>query len=355
MVSTAFTFGYQREALRNRLVPGVGVAYLPRQVEQRGAGMAHASIGVRPAAEILYRALLRRPRRRDTELAAELSWPVEQVQEIVDDLRAEGLVARSGDDVLAVRAVEPRLALRAMTARRLDGPAAGPLPSPITVERFIALHEAAGERFRAEPGGSADELSALAERLAAGVEQELVLLVPRHVPGSYEFSGQVVGDVLRRGGTVRAVWGADFVADPAAVAHARWLGGRGAVPRAAAHVPLRAMIMDREAAVLVDEAGEVRWLLTGKALAGVLDLADQLWEQGAEVRAGAAVLPEESPLPRNAMVLRLLADGLTDDAVARRIGVSVRTVRNDVASVMVSLGARSRFQAGVRAARLGLP
>jgi DNA-binding NarL/FixJ family response regulator len=115
------------------------------------------------------------------------------------------------------------------------------------------------------------------------------------------------------------------------------------------------MIMDREAAVLVDEAGGVRWLLAGPALTAVLDLAEQLWEHGTEVRASAAVLPDPSPLPRNAVVLRLLADGLTDDAVARRIGVSVRTVRNDVASVMVSLGARSRFQAGVRAARLGLP
>lgn len=317
--------------------------------------MAHASIGVAAAAEILYRTLLRRPRWRDGELAAELGWPVAQVRAAVDELRAEGLLAGSADDVLAVRAVEPRLALRAMTARRLDGQPGGPLPSAIAVERFIALHEAAGERFRAERGGSADEASALAERLAAGVERELILLVPRYSPGAYEFTGQVAGDVLRRGGTVRAVWGADFVADPAVVKHARWLGARWAVPRAVARVPVRAMIMDREATVLVDEAGGVRWLLTGAALVAVLDLADQLWEHGAEVRAGAAVLPEESPLPRNALVLRLLADGLTDDAVARRIGVSVRTVRNDVASVMVSLGARSRFQAGVRAARLGLP
>jgi DNA-binding CsgD family transcriptional regulator len=317
--------------------------------------MAHASIGVARAAEILYRVLLRRPRWRDGELATELRWPLDDVQAAVDELRADGLLAQSADDVLAIRGFEPRLARRAITARRLAGKPGGPLPSAIAVERFIALHEAAGERFRAEPAGSADEVSALAERLAAGVERELTLLVPRQLPGSYEFAGQVAGEVLRRGGTVRTVWAAYFVADPAVVRHARWLGARGAVPRAAARVPVRAMIMDREAAVLVDEAGAVRWLLPGPALATVLDLADQLWEHGAKVRAGAAVLPEESPLPRNALVLRLLADGLTDDAVARRIGVSVRTVRNDVASVMVSLGARSRFQAGVRAARLGLP
>lgn len=69
-----------------------------------------------------------------------------------------------------------------------------------------------------------------------------------------------------------------------------------------------------------------------------------------------AIERREIPQPpaRNHVVLRLLADGLTDDAIARRIGVSVRTVRNDVAGAMTRLQARSRFQAGVRAVQLGL-
>lgn len=317
--------------------------------------MAHPSIGIAPPAELVYRALLRRPRRRQSDLAADLGWLDGEVRDAVDELRGEGLVAQSADDLAAVRAVEPRLALRAMTARRLDAQCGGPLPGAVAVERFVALHEAAGERFRGPRGGGLDEVSALAERMAAEVQRELILLVPGHEPGSYEFTGQVSGDVLRRGGSVRAVWGADFLAEPSVAEHARWLGARWAVPRTVARVPVRAMIMDREAAVVVDETCGTRWLLTSSAIAPLLEFAEQLWAQGAEVRAGAAALPEPSSLPRNALVLRLLADGLTDDAVARRIGVSVRTVRNDVASVMVSLGARSRFQAGVRAAQLGLP
>ncbi|MCM4081122.1 helix-turn-helix domain-containing protein [Paractinoplanes hotanensis] len=53
-------------------------------------------------------------------------------------------------------------------------------------------------------------------------------------------------------------------------------------------------------------------------------------------------------------MLGLLATGLTDESVAARLGVSERTVRRTMAAVMARLGARSRFQAGLIAARQGL-
>ncbi|MCG5214059.1 helix-turn-helix domain-containing protein [Streptosporangium sp. KLBMP 9127] len=52
-------------------------------------------------------------------------------------------------------------------------------------------------------------------------------------------------------------------------------------------------------------------------------------------------------------VLRLLATGAKDSAIARSLGVSIRTVTRTVGELTRILGATSRFQAGVRAARLG--
>lgn len=46
-------------------------------------------------------------------------------------------------------------------------------------------------------------------------------------------------------------------------------------------------------------------------------------------------------------IVRLLSEGLTDESVADRLDVSIRTVRRHVADLMVVLGASSRFQAGV--------
>ncbi|ADP82749.1 LuxR C-terminal-related transcriptional regulator [Pseudofrankia inefficax] len=53
------------------------------------------------------------------------------------------------------------------------------------------------------------------------------------------------------------------------------------------------------------------------------------------------------------LLLALLADGLKDEAVARALGVSVRTVRRMVAELMHRLDARSRFQAALLAQRKG--
>jgi DNA-binding CsgD family transcriptional regulator len=56
---------------------------------------------------------------------------------------------------------------------------------------------------------------------------------------------------------------------------------------------------------------------------------------------------------RHREVVRLLASGLTDEAIARKLGLSDRTVRRIVADLMQQIGAESRFQAGVKMVRLG--
>jgi DNA-binding NarL/FixJ family response regulator len=53
-------------------------------------------------------------------------------------------------------------------------------------------------------------------------------------------------------------------------------------------------------------------------------------------------------------ILRMLGAGLKDEAAARSLGLSLRTYRRRVAELMASLGAESRFQAGLRARELGL-
>ena len=52
-------------------------------------------------------------------------------------------------------------------------------------------------------------------------------------------------------------------------------------------------------------------------------------------------------------ILSGLSAGLTDEAIAGRLGISVRTCRRHVATLFQVLGATSRFQAGVLAAQRG--
>ncbi|MBX6389074.1 MAG: LuxR family transcriptional regulator [Frankia sp.] len=59
------------------------------------------------------------------------------------------------------------------------------------------------------------------------------------------------------------------------------------------------------------------------------------------------------PSPAELLLLRLLAEGVKDEAAARTLGLSVRTVRRMVAELMRQLDARSRFQAGILATQRG--
>ncbi|MFD0381692.1 LuxR C-terminal-related transcriptional regulator [Streptomyces stramineus] len=48
-----------------------------------------------------------------------------------------------------------------------------------------------------------------------------------------------------------------------------------------------------------------------------------------------------------------MAQGHTDESAAKQLHISPRTARRMMASLMDRLGARSRFEAGLKAARLG--
>ncbi|WP_051966300.1 helix-turn-helix transcriptional regulator [Kitasatospora mediocidica] len=80
---------------------------------------------------------------------------------------------------------------------------------------------------------------------------------------------------------------------------------------------------------------------------------DYAWQAGADFEAEDVSYGDTLGDVR-ATILDLLASGLKDDVVARRIGMSSRTFRRHISSIMDELGADSRFQAGVAAARAGL-
>ena len=58
--------------------------------------------------------------------------------------------------------------------------------------------------------------------------------------------------------------------------------------------------------------------------------------------------------PRELDVLGLMADGLTNRAIAHQLGLSEFTVKSHVNAILRKLGAQSRTDAAMRAARLGL-
>ena len=306
-----------------------------------------SGLGLDSGAEPVYLAALTRPRWRLQDLTRHLDRGDGSVAETVERLRADGLLVASAEEPGAVRAVDPALALPALAASRVWGLNAGDArPQALAIARLIARHRPVG----ADRVTGLDAIGALAERLAAMAKREVVVLAPNYRTGSFEFSSLIAEAVLRRGAQLRQVWRADLIRTPAVAAHATWLRARNAPPRIVPTLPIGLLLVDRSTAVVVRESDAVVHR-TASSVAPLCVLADQVWGKGAAPNVRRRI-PDETP--RHRKVLRLLADGLTDDAIARQVGVSVRTVRNDMAAAMISLDARSRFQAGVRAAQLGL-
>ena len=64
--------------------------------------------------------------------------------------------------------------------------------------------------------------------------------------------------------------------------------------------------------------------------------------------------PSDELTPREREVLALLVEGLSNRAIGERLGISEHTAKFHVTAVMQKLGAQTRTEAVVKAARLGL-
>nr|WP_281379827.1 helix-turn-helix transcriptional regulator [Flexivirga oryzae] len=80
-----------------------------------------------------------------------------------------------------------------------------------------------------------------------------------------------------------------------------------------------------------------------------------VWHLGTPWRPGTTPSSDYDLLdPRDRNILRLMAGGVSDAAIARQLGISSRTVERRVRVLLDRLNATTRFQAGVLAARQGL-
>lgn len=246
------------------------------------------------------------------------------------------------------------------------GTATSLLVAPL--ERSMYQHRELTDRLRAridaidEPAtGAIDHVAGVVEirglvKLAGDVcRDELAILRPA---GDDDLLDQLLDPcyrVLDRGVSVRLLCPHRTRADFTARAKAAHLIDAGASLRTLSRIPQVGIIFDRRLAVVVTlpdtPAGEpaARRVSDRDVVGFLTELYDQMWDSAipfVSVEPGYEGVVDD--LQRS--VARLMAEGLTDEAVARRLGMSVRTCRRYVAALLQNLDAVSRFQAGVRAA-----
>ncbi|NEY30950.1 erythropoiesis-stimulating protein [Streptomyces sp. PRKS01-65] len=176
--------------------------------------------------------------------------------------------------------------------------------------------------------------------------------------------------VLARGVEMRTIHLAATAAVPHVAEYLRQLAELGGQVRTAQLLPMRMIIIDHTLAFVpmprpLRPADETISLvrLRGEVLVGILEeIFEHDWARSTaplppapqDRKKPQTTAPGTSPLTaRQREVLQMLAAGLTDEAISRKLGVSERTVGRHVAELITQLQAESRFQAGFNAARLG--
>lgn len=287
-------------------------------------------------------------------LAEDLSVDPIVVSGALSELQQVGLIAADGADLVAS---PPRIPLEVM-ASKAAGQAAG----------LRDCAEQLAARWNTEHSVDPDvrvitreqECDALSEQIhdhATTLVRALSIgpvrpdAVPTVQRGSVE--------ALRRGVNYHVVYGAQILQIPAALDAVQSSIAAGEQARVVQGVPVNLIIGEDYALLLYpspDRTGRHQLQINRRsALYDVLvALSENYWWMAAPLSPTA--MPEHdlaAPLEAARQLLSLLTVGLTDEAIARELDVSERTVARRVSALQQQLGARSRFQLGMQAARFG--
>lgn len=337
-------------------------------------GMVVTSLGAAGIGELdesVYRYVLAHGDVTPAALATALGIGTERAARSLDRLRTDGLLHRLGGRLRRYGPSEPRVAVEALLRARtaeLDATRAA-------VDELTALFHNGQS-----PGRDTDAIQVLHGADALGhwfvrLQQEAreeVLSLDRP-PYALTFSNPIEPVTLGQGVRYRVVYAPEALDQPGGLDEIRRQVAGGEQARVMPGLLLKMTVADRRRALLPLSLDftRVRAVVVHRStlLDGLVDLFESYWRRAAplsRVLATHSAVPEpadadpevaqpaaEPPDPDDRALLAMLVSGLKDEAVARQLGWSLRTMRRRVQRLHQRLGATNRFQAGVQAARRG--
>ncbi|MFF3109372.1 LuxR C-terminal-related transcriptional regulator [Kitasatospora sp. NPDC057904] len=318
-------------------------------------------LGLSSDGERVYRTLLAQPSWKLTDIAAHLTLTDRHVRSALDELADLALLRPAGGPADELLPISPSVGLATLLARaeaeladrqrRIEATRAA-------VATIAAEHDGARARESITRHEGIEAVRARIEELAAATRTEMVSLNPNsaQTPDAKAASKPLNQQLLERGVAIRCIYQDSFRNDPATLAAARWLAELGGQTRTVPTVPLLMIVIDRETVLVPIDPANSRLGALELRSPGVVTAAYALFEQ---TWLNATPFGESATRDGNELtlqereIIKLLADGHTDEIVARRLDLSTRTTRRVVAELMGRLDARSRFQAGLRIAERG--
>ena len=286
----------------------------------------------------------------------------EQATAVLDELVALGLVVRdAGGGSYSVGPVEAALG-GLVAARREELARAEVVTRQLATRATRVLERRGPEQLVGVVHGSEQIRAVQLQLLRSATEQVRVFDRPPYVTPVATDGAQVDPEqaaLLAAGLRFRTVYDLGLFDDPLRVARVRAEIGAGEEGRVMADLPLKLLIADRALAIvpLLDagESDEPAALLVRPSvlLDSLVTLFEALWRAAAPVVLTDDAVARQGEDPEVRRVVELLATGLTEERLARLLGISDRTVRRRLVQAREELGVATMFQAGVAAARRG--
>ncbi|MFE6764965.1 LuxR C-terminal-related transcriptional regulator [Streptomyces sp. NPDC057689] len=318
------------------------------------------ALGLSIKAADVYQAMLDHPGHSVDRIAQVCGLTPTQVHDCLDELGQVMLVRASSEHPGQMRAVDPEIGLAGIVARQeaeFAAQQAQLAASRAAVTRMVAdraqQHRAHGERLL-----GMDAIQNRLERLCRGARTEIAGVQPGvQRPDDLAAGRDHDLAALSRGVAIRSLY-QDHVRRHTHISdYARMLLTHGGEVRTAPTIPQRMVIVDRTQALVPTDPADNRQGALHVTEPGIVTALLELFEQGWNTAApfGTARVddPQDGLTDHERELLRLLGTGLTDEAVGQRLGLTDRTIRRQVASIMERLNASSRFEAGIKAAQRG--
>ena len=322
------------------------------------------ALGLTAAAASVYQAMLDRPGSGVAELADTVALSEGAVRDALDELADAMLVRASREDPGLPRAVSPEVGLADLVrrqeadlaARQARVAAARAAATAMLADRAGA---AAGGGMRGERLLGLDAIQNRLEELGRAVKGECMGVHPGAAQRADDLAAgrPLDAEAMARGVVFRTLYQDSVRNDAPTIGHAHWLLDHGGEVRTAPVLPHRMVIVDREQALVpIDPADSRKGALhvtEPGIVAALVDLFELAWATAVPLGAVRERDPGTGLSEPERELLRLLGTGLTDEGCSHRLGVSLRTVRRMMSSVMERLDATSRFEAGLKAAQRG--
>jgi sugar-specific transcriptional regulator TrmB len=333
-------------------------------------------LGVDERTERVYRELVQLGPCSVETLALRLGVGRPLVVEAIGILESKSLATRSAGGL--VHTAPPQLALGALLTAQRHALGQAELTAAALAEAYHAASAQQNAHELVEVVIGEDQVAQRLEHIQHNAEAELLRLVQARVEVPAACESEAETAAVRRGVRYRVVVERAGLDGP----HGRSMGGIAlAQPiteqvRVAESVPTKLVIADRNTVILpLSEPGSPLVARVAGAAGNVVDgdegpmalisrapglvtamvgLFESVWQRALPMRPmvggePAAVPHEALPTPLDLRILSLLLVGATDAAIAKQLGLGLRTVQRRVAHMMELAEVSTRLQLGWQA------